>query len=84
MKIADVMGRILGIAGAELDAVTKFLEALAIQFPDAVVLEEKVLAFLTEKYGAAFVDLPGTLKGIALDVATGLTGTNPDAWKGSV
>jgi hypothetical protein len=84
MTIAVILGRILGIAGDELAKLIAYFEALAQQYPDASTLEQKIAAFLLDKYGAVFANLPNLLKSVALDLASGLTGSDPDAWKGSV
>jgi hypothetical protein len=87
MTIKDLLLKLLGPFGLGylVDELVAFLAGIAGQYPDTAAYEAAIVAWLKEKLGPV-MDVEAclnTLKGIALDIASGMTGVDPGAWKGS-
>jgi len=76
------------LAGLEIDrgAALAQAEKLKAEYPDAAAWLEQYEGWLTAQLAPALdpASLAATLHGIAQDILSGMTGADPQAWRGSV
>jgi hypothetical protein len=76
--------KVLEAFGIDVEQAKEKLRDIMVIYPEGAerlaVVEDFIRAYATPEAIAA---IPGTLAGIAKDVATGMTGRDPNAWAGS-
>jgi hypothetical protein len=83
LTLASVFAQILTALGIDVKAVEDFLARSAAQFPDLKSRTDALAAFLESQVTNLPVNVAATLKGLAADIAAGVSGVDPNAWKGS-
>ena len=82
----DFFVKLLSGWGIAVDAALAEAERIKGQFPDLAPRIDAFEAWLREKAGPALdpVKMAGTLRGVATDIMSGVSGVDPGAWRGSV
>jgi hypothetical protein len=84
--IGDVLAKILTGWGLNLAAVLAEAERIKAQFPDLAARIEALEAWLRTQVSPNLdpATIANTIRGIAADIVSGMSGVDSDAWRGSV
>lgn len=80
----DALKKLLEAVGVAPEKATAELKEIALKYPEGAERAAAIEALIAGYAVPALADLPNTIKGIAQDISSGMTGVDPDAWAGSV